>query len=119
MTAVVEHGNRERRQIALAALLQRGVNNDGSLCERENGHSSSNLSLIVLLMMAAGPINRDGRDFSIARAVLFGFLVTAERPLDQRQLDAARSGFNEHRLHVFDGAVDIKCDGSGRAALEH
>ena len=58
-------------------------------------------------------------DFGIARAVMPGFLVAAERSLDQRQLDVARFGFREHRLHVFDGAIDIECDRSGGAASEH
>src|SRR6516164_8444858 len=58
-------------------------------------------------------------DFGIAGAVLPGFLVAAERPLDQRQLDPARFGFREHRLHVFNRAVDVECYRSGGAAFEH
>ena len=44
MPAVVEHGDRKRRQIALAAFLHCSINNNGSLCEREDGHNGSNLS---------------------------------------------------------------------------
>ena len=44
MPAIVEYRNREGRQIAVAALFERGVNNNGSLCERKDRYDSSNLS---------------------------------------------------------------------------
>src|SRR5262249_49624497 len=72
-----------------------------------------------LATVAAGPVDRYRGNFSAARAVLLGFFVAGERPLDQRQLDTARFGLGEHRLHVLDGAMDAEGPAPASAALEH
>jgi hypothetical protein len=45
MAPAIEHGYRERREISVAPLFQRGIDDNGSLCERKDGHGSSNLCL--------------------------------------------------------------------------
>jgi hypothetical protein len=50
----IEHGDRERRAIGIAALLERGVDDGGGLRERDDGHGGS----IDAVTMVSSPRKR-------------------------------------------------------------